>query len=1512
MAQLTRLIVTGGNCTINSAGEVTASSFIKTGSNNNKILLGGGGDIPITTYVSKTDYDKFVNGDTYQRALYKYDDSNASAADTTLYPNLIAQRAPSMSAGRCGFYFYDTKFYNSQTNTSNRTQVAYGYETPEIFMRTYQSSVWSNWDKILTASELKNSIYDNYVNWTSESVTELNSTSPITAALEPLMFANRLSCYDPAYIVVEESLDKGQTWTVKDVSDYDKVAVFTQDYDAIKGSKKGAFIRITLTAYDLYCEFKKFIIDFSTCGQKSCYCEVQAATNHAPNDFITIGEGELSGWNYWNTIAVKKDYMFRSFKNDSNSPNAFKKLRFVFTSRSEESAGSGIITIRHITGIGPMNYYGSHYDRRTYASCGSIATLEYNSGTIYALFKSDISCTGWLRTNNGVYFTNANAGVYPKTIDSQIYLASYNNRPILAENDIVSKGGGFKIYEYKNDKTRILKANGKTAVFNFTHPKDVPFYIWGGKFEDEYYCYDSINVCAGFLRNHGRITAYDKDKQTAEEGGISPIVGLRVAEVYNNGYPCAYGNLIDMRLNGSSQMVMEWNSDKANVYVRSRRDMTVTPWNDWKRLAFADEIPDIASYLKKDGSNAEEVTGSNILNKLSTGTSTPTDADYYISQYANGGSTTTTYHRRPMSSLWNWINSKTIDKAKSVSNNLTIKCGSKTNTYNGSSALTVDVDNSLYEANLKWGGKNFADSFGPLDAALVPRLGANRFAYAYPNGISADISTDNGATWTPYPNLTNDMKYALTSNGSQLFYLSGDKDTKPTKNSQLRIIFDTKRCGIYTELTKFIIYCTTRGSDYVTVSIYKALGTTDDYVPVTENVHLAGWGGYNVINVDSFTTYGNTPSVQYGKIKFVFKHQGISSTSSTALGFGLSFIYAYGGAGYTTPSILAERGTNYRVDYNQNTFFPRSVYAGQNCGFAIYGNASSENLLTSDGGFVTKTNLLANYATKSWTNSQGFATQAWVNQQGFIKSYTNSWRPIQLKGSQILENTTSSNPLNFAEGANITLTNSNGTITIKSSYTDTKNTAGSTNSTGKLFIVGSAAQSANSQTYSNSKCYIGSDSCLYSNDAKVLTAHQSLADYVKKTTIASATDLGLVKVYTKFDETFGWLGRPTTTITVPLINYPSFVSGRYYSIITDSEGNAAVNVPWTDTTTFVPVDNSNNVTISLIPDSDNILNIGTNSKRFASLYVNNIGSTADPITAVYSRSFYDTAHSETDVLLGKGKVKSLDSIIYNVTPYKTTNVSGAGNSDSWRNIYSCSLGSQWTRYNRSFIVSGNFGSGILSIEIYGGQITSSSTGNEIYSKQANYSGSISSAFTGVRNINNYFKLYVYKNGTSRNLYLYYNAWNNQQCSITPLEYYDDVTSTGTFNLAAANVSLPTSSLYAAFPIDSLVETTTSITAQAFYQTSDYRKKDILESLHPKTCLDMCANIDVVKFNYKDDEQHKERIGVIAQDIEQYFPEVVNTDYDGYKSVDYSKLSVIAIRAIKQLKDEIEELRKLIK
>jgi len=59
--------------------------------------------------------------------------------------------------------------------------------------------------------------------------------------------------------------------------------------------------------------------------------------------------------------------------------------------------------------------------------------------------------------------------------------------------------------------------------------------------------------------------------------------------------------------------------------------------------------------------------------------------------------------------------------------------------------------------------------------------------------------------------------------------------------------------------------------------------------------------------------------------------------------------------------------------------------------------------------------------------------------------------------------------------------------------TDTKNTAGSTDSSKKLFIIGAESQAANPQTYSQDTAYIGTDGCLYSGGVKVLTSHQDIS-----------------------------------------------------------------------------------------------------------------------------------------------------------------------------------------------------------------------------------------------------------------------------------------------------------------------------------------------------------------------------------------------------------------------------------
>lgn len=54
-------------------------------------------------------------------------------------------------------------------------------------------------------------------------------------------------------------------------------------------------------------------------------------------------------------------------------------------------------------------------------------------------------------------------------------------------------------------------------------------------------------------------------------------------------------------------------------------------------------------------------------------------------------------------------------------------------------------------------------------------------------------------------------------------------------------------------------------------------------------------------------------------------------------------------------------------------------------------------------------------------------------------------------------------------------------------FTDTKNTAGASNSSSKLFLIGATSQGSNPQTYSHDTAYVGTDGCVYSNNEKVAT-----------------------------------------------------------------------------------------------------------------------------------------------------------------------------------------------------------------------------------------------------------------------------------------------------------------------------------------------------------------------------------------------------------------------------------------
>lgn len=286
-------------------------------------------------------------------------------------------------------------------------------------------------------------------------------------------------------------------------------------------------------------------------------------------------------------------------------------------------------------------------------------------------------------------------------------------------------------------------------------------------------------------------------------------------------------------------------------------------------------------------------------------------------------------------------------------------------------AKTVTLP-ALGDAYLRWGGANFSGDFSPLDSVFNNRLRGNRFAGFDPSGTTVQYSSDGGSTWTNSTDsvITNTMKKALfTTNTSLRLVQSGNV----TNNSQLRIIMNTGAGGVYTYLRKIMIYITTNYSNGCKVTIEAALqNDPDNYtLKICENQPIAGWSGWNVINT-GFTTYGNTAGSQYGRIRFTFKHDSITS-GKEANGLVVQSIYGYGGVGWIAPSTLAYTDHVYIFDQDFNVTFPNKVTA--NNGF--YGNLSGNATSASypEGFSSMSTNA-------TWGNQTGTTITAWNESNG--------------------------------------------------------------------------------------------------------------------------------------------------------------------------------------------------------------------------------------------------------------------------------------------------------------------------------------------------------------------------------------------------------------------------------------------------------------------------------------------------------------------------------------------------
>ena len=105
---------------------------------------------------------------------------------------------------------------------------------------------------------------------------------------------------------------------------------------------------------------------------------------------------------------------------------------------------------------------------------------------------------------------------------------------------------------------------------------------------------------------------------------------------------------------------------------------------------------------------------------------------------------------------------------------------------------------------------------------------------------------------------------------------------------------------------------------------------------------------------------------------------------------------------------------------------------------------------------------------------------------------------------------------------------------------------------------------------------------------------------------------------------------------------------------------------------------------------------------------------------------------------------------------------------------------------------------------------------------------------------------------------------------------------------------------------------TAHSQNGFYDESDIRKKDILSNISLEKSYELLDKCQEIIYTLKEDPNKKEQVGMIAQEVEEFFPEIVSTDSEGYKSLDYARLSVICLRLIKDIVEQIKEIKNEIK
>jgi hypothetical protein len=97
---------------------------------------------------------------------------------------------------------------------------------------------------------------------------------------------------------------------------------------------------------------------------------------------------------------------------------------------------------------------------------------------------------------------------------------------------------------------------------------------------------------------------------------------------------------------------------------------------------------------------------------------------------------------------------------------------------------------------------------------------------------------------------------------------------------------------------------------------------------------------------------------------------------------------------------------------------------------------------------------------------------------------------------------------------------------------------------------------------------------------------------------------------------------------------------------------------------------------------------------------------------------------------------------------------------------------------------------------------------------------------------------------------------------------------------------------------------------SIYNTSDKNHKEEIAPISDSK-IEKLLDLEPVEYKLKSDTKNKKHYGLIAQDVEEIYPELISDSNLGFKTVNYMELIPLLLLKMKNMQKEIDELKEQI-